>query len=174
MEAVDDLSEAVDQVLYGRNKPKSGFGNALYELKEKRRKGSTYSEERATFYQDFVVIRQASQKGCLPLQYDEVIVPRYKIIGARIEKGVSFFTIMAAFGHFFLSIIFLAIGAGDDDGAGLIGGGVVILIFSLISFVLPLFMVRYNTDLHIQADPDDAGTPACGYTTLSLRTFLKV
>ena len=99
-EAVGGLSEAVDQALYGRHQPKSGFGNALYEIKEKRRHGyckEKYSEERATFYQDFVVIRQASQYACFPLVYDEVVIPRYKLIGAVIEKGVPWSTIKFAF-----------------------------------------------------------------------------
>ena len=39
----------------------SAFGNALYELKEEFRKGTTYMKEAATFYEDFVVLNKAEQ-----------------------------------------------------------------------------------------------------------------
>ena len=108
-----EMGEAFDAAIYGNQQQKKDFGNALYELKEKRRMGACkllYVEERATFFKEFVVVRQASQFACLPLRYEEVILPRYKLSGATVSRGTSFFTIKMAVVLFLLSIFMMVMG----------------------------------------------------------------
>ena len=60
----------VDRALYGGNKGQQGFGNALYEIKEEKRKGCNYKAEIATFYKDYLVIRNAQQQACpVPMRH---------------------------------------------------------------------------------------------------------
>ena len=58
------------QGLYGGKKGQQGFGNALYEIKEEKRKGCNYKAEIATFYKDYLVIRNADKKACpVPMRH---------------------------------------------------------------------------------------------------------
>ena len=49
---MEDLGAAANQALYGKRKGKVGFGKALYEIKEERRKGTNYVYEKAVFYEE--------------------------------------------------------------------------------------------------------------------------
>ena len=68
---MDEVGGIVDKALYGRKKPgKQDFGTALYEIKEEKRKGCNYKAEIATFYKDYLVIRNAEKQACpVPMRH---------------------------------------------------------------------------------------------------------
>ena len=66
----EEAGGIVDRALYSGNKGQQGFGNALYEIKEEKRKGCNYKAEVATFYKDYLVIRNAQQQACpVPMRH---------------------------------------------------------------------------------------------------------
>ena len=67
---MEEVGGVVDRALYGGKKGQQGFGNALYEIKEEKRKGCNYKAEIATFYKDYLVIRNAQQQACpVPMRH---------------------------------------------------------------------------------------------------------
>ena len=67
---MEEVGGVVDRALYGGKKGQQGFGNALYEIKEEKRKGCNYKAEVATFYKDYLVIRNAQQQACpVPMRH---------------------------------------------------------------------------------------------------------
>ena len=60
---MEEVGGVVDRALYGGKKAQQGFGNALYEIKEEKRKGCNYKAEVATFYKDYLVIRNAEKQA---------------------------------------------------------------------------------------------------------------
>ena len=158
-EGVGAGAEVINQALYGGSKS-SDLGEALYELKEEKRKSCTYYKEVATFYNDYVVIQNAKQFCCLPMHYEEYIIPKYKLCGAVVSKGVSWFTIVWGF-------LFLLVGIGLLMNEDLVGVGVGLLFLSFILLLLPMCMSRYYTELQVLDDPDASPT------VYNLRTFKK-
>ena len=63
---MDDLGAAANQALYGNRKSSPGLGRALYEIKEEKRKGTNYIFEKATFYEEYVVMETGSKQCCFP------------------------------------------------------------------------------------------------------------
>ena len=62
---MEEVGDVVDKALFGGKKGgQQGFGTALYEIKEEKRKCCTYKAEVATFYKDYLVIRNAQQQAC--------------------------------------------------------------------------------------------------------------
>ena len=87
---MDEVGGIADKALYGRKKPgKQDFGTALYEIKEEKRKCCTYKAEVATFYKDYVVIRNAKQQCCWPMRWEETVMPKYRLCGARIRTAAA-------------------------------------------------------------------------------------
>ena len=173
-------SELVSQALYGQSKSSDQPGEVLYELKEKKRWCCTYDEEVAYLFQDYVVIRVASQWCCCPMRYHEITIPKYKLCGATIKRGVNWSTISIAFLMLTAGFIFLIVGAatGKTEGDG--GGGTVLIVFgaillpiALVMFLLPMCLAKYYTELQVAANPSDPGAPFCGYESYFLRTFSK-
>jgi uncharacterized membrane protein YeaQ/YmgE (transglycosylase-associated protein family) len=169
---MEEVGGVVDRALYGGKKGgQQGFGNALYEIKEEKRKGCNYKAEVATFYKDYLVIRNAQQQGCLPMRYEETVMPKYRLCGARISRGANF-NLLA------LGVWLIVVGAaliGSDTGFKS-GGGYAGIIFAIIGAALlltPLCLVYYVTELQVICDPDDPASPACGYVSYYLRTFQK-
>ena len=68
---MEEVGGVVDRALYGGKKGgQQGFGNALYEIKEEKRKGCNYKAEVATFYKDYLVIRNAEKQACpVPMRH---------------------------------------------------------------------------------------------------------
>ena len=67
---MEEVGGVVDRALYGGKKAQQGFGNALYEIKEEKRKGCNYKAEVATFYKDYLVIRNAEKQACpVPMRH---------------------------------------------------------------------------------------------------------
>jgi len=168
----EEAGGIVDRALYGGKKGQQGFGNALYEIKEEKRKGCNYKAEIATFYKDYLVIRNAQQQGCLPMRYEETVMPKYRLCGARISRGANF----KLLGLGMLLILggagCIGIGASSSSTGALVAG----IVFCLIGAALlltPICLVYYVTELQVICDPDDPASPACGYQSYYLRTFQK-
>jgi len=166
-EAIAGIGEAVDQALYGRRNEEA-YGEVLYQIKEEKRKCCSYTAEIATFYQDFVVICNASQQWCFPSRYEETIMPKYKLCGAEVQKGVNWSLLVAGFMLTLIGIVLLM-----QDNEDLQGLSIAMLLIGIVFILSPMCMVRYITTLHVMADPDDPLTPPSGYHSYFLRTFKK-
>ena len=169
MEAISDAASAA---LYGRRQPRN-FGKALYQLKDERRFCCWYTACVATFYQDFVVINNTKQYCCFPTRYDEDVIPKYKLCGATIRRGVRWYTIAWGIFFAFLGLIYIILGASLDDGGNYIGLGLLWWFIAAILLIWPIFLARYFTELQVTGDPEDPATPVCGYNSYFLRTFQK-
>merc|ERR1719272_1686518 len=166
---MEEVGGVVDNVLYGgKNAPKAGqgFGTALYEIKEEKRKGCTYTAEVATFYKDYVVLRNAVQKGCLPMRYEETVMPKYRMCGAVITRGANNFLLM-------IGLIMLVILTNLERMGAVFLIGVFLALIGAALLATPLCLTYYVCELQVLCDPDDPASPKCGYTSYYLRTFKK-
>ena len=100
---------------------------------------------------DFVVVNNARKQGCCPSLYQEYILPKYKICGARVEKASSGFKMIGIGAALIIAGLVLLIAV---DGAirfvGIIG-----LIIGALLLLTPFCLVRYVTHLEMMTDPDD-------------------
>ena len=164
-EVLEAAADVGDAAVYGRRGQTRNFGRALYHIKEEKRKCCFYVAEIATFYQDFVVINNTKQFCCFPPRYGEKVIPKYKLVGATVRRGVNFFSIGFGMILAFTSLVLMISGA--------LIAGVSCLGPALLLLLLPLCLARYYTELQVTGDPDDPATPMCGYTSYYLRTFQK-
>ena len=105
------------------------------------------------------------------MRYEETVMPKYRLCGARISRGANFKLLG-------LGMLLIVAGAAciGSDTSFKSGGGVAGIIFCLIGAALlltPLCLVYYVTELQVICDPDDPASPACGYVSYYLRTFQK-
>ena len=172
--AMEEVGGIIDKAIYGGKatlKAGQGFGTALYEIKEEKRKGCTYTAEVATFYKDYVVLRNAVQKGCLPMRYSETVMPKYRMCGAVISRGANQFLLMI--GLVCLVIGVLAILTNLERKGGILLVGIILAIVGATLLLTPMCLTYYVTELQVLCDPDDLVSPKCGYTSYYLRTFKK-
>ena len=173
-ELAGGITDLADRVLYGGKKSTQDFGTALYELREEKRTCCTYKNEIATFYEDYIVIRNSTQFMCFPLRYEEFIMPKYKMVGVTVFRGTSWTSIIWGAILTFLGFLFFLLGTSAEPQAGeLVGTGLLLLLLGIILLVLPMCLSRYVTELQMMADPEDPAAPLCGYTSYWLRTFIK-
>ena len=171
---MEEVGGVVDNVLYGgKNAPKAGqgFGTALYEIKEEKRKGCTYTAEVATFYKDYVVLRNAVQKGCLPMRYEETVMPKYRMCGAVITRGANNFLLMIGLIMLVIGVLMILTNLERMEAVFLIG--VFLALIGAALLATPLCLTYYVCELQVLCDPDDPASPKCGYTSYYLRTFKK-
>ena len=167
---LDDLGSAANQALYGRKKGKAGFGKALYEIKEERRKGTNYVYEKAIFYEEYVVMEAGNKQGCCPTRSQQIVLPKYKMCGARVNKAAKGYSLaMTGIGLIVGGIIVLIMGA-TGSRSMLTALGAILIVVGLLCLLFPCCMSRYETELTVLVDPDD---PALGQKTYTLRTFQK-
>ena len=83
-----------DHLLYGRQRShlagSGAFGDALYELKEKKRRCCWFYSHSTKFYREIVLVSDVTQFLCFPPRKREYVVPKYKLCGATIRRGRSF------------------------------------------------------------------------------------
>lgn len=132
-------------------------------------KGLNYVFEKATFYQEYVVIEQGSRQGCCPIRYTSVVLPKYKLCGARVNKAAKGYSLaLFGIGAMVGGLICVIVGA---SGASMIMSvGIILLIVGFICLLFPCCLTRYETELKVLIDPED---PALGVKTYQLRTFQK-
>ena len=83
-----------DQLLYGRGRRShqagsGAFGDALYQLKEKKRRCCWYRSHATTFYEDIIVVSDEIQFLCFPPRKREfVMVPDTRhCLYRQLEEG---------------------------------------------------------------------------------------
>ena len=138
-------------------------------------------EEKATFYQDFLVLKLGQKMCCFPDRYEEHVIPKYRLCGARINKGANWKLLIL--GLFLLGVgifCFLFNTLNKDDprysDATRTGGLLAGVIWTLLAAYLlttPFKFQFYVTELQVLCDPNDKAAPACGYQSYWLRTFAK-
>lgn len=171
---MEEVGGIIDKALYGGKaalKAGQGFGTAVYEIKEEKRKGCTYMAEVMTFYQDYVVLRNTVQKGCLPTRYEETVMPRYRICGARICRGANYFLLMVGLGCLVIGVLFLLLNLERKGGVFVVG--IFLAIIGAALLLTPMRLTYYVTELQVLCDPDDLASPKCGFNSYYLRTFQK-
>ena len=104
------------------------------------------------------------------MRYEETVMPKYRLCGARISRGANFK--LLAIGMILLVVGVILIIVDTFNSVASVAG----IIFALIGAALlftPLCLVYYVTELQVICDPDDPASPACGYQSYYLRTFQK-
>ena len=104
------------------------------------------------------------------MRYEETVMPKYRLCGARISRGANF-TLLAN-GLVLLVVGVILIIVYTSISSAWVAGVIFALIGAALLFT-PLCLVYYLTELQVICDPDDPASPACGYQSYYLRTFQK-
>ena len=105
------------------------------------------------------------------MRYEETVMPKYRLCGARISRGANFK--LLALGVWLIVVGAACIGADTSFKTGWGFAGIVFAIIGAALLFTPLCLVYYVTELQVICDPDDPASPACGYVSYYLRTFQK-
>jgi len=104
------------------------------------------------------------------MRYEETIMPKYRLCGARISRGAN--VTLLANGLVLLVVDVILIIFYTSSSSARVAGVIFALIGAALLFT-PLCLVYYLTELQVICDPDDPASPACGYQSYYLRTFQK-
>jgi len=105
------------------------------------------------------------------MRWEETVMPKYRLCGARITRGANFK--LLTLGMLLVLIGAVLIATDQFKGPGASAAGIVFALIGAALLFTPLCLVYYVTELQVICDPDDPASPACGYQSYYLRTFQK-